>query len=91
MKKITITVLTSLTLLLASQITLANDEQKGPSGRRGPPPEAFTACEGKSAGDTAQFEGRRGDTVTGTCEVRDGKLVLRPERGNRPERPARSE
>lgn len=27
-----------------------------PGGRRhGPPPEAYTACEGKSAGDTAQL------------------------------------
>ena len=50
-------------------------------GRRhqGPPPEAYTACEGKSEGDTAEFESPRGDTVTGTC-VQDGdRLVLRPD------------
>ncbi len=45
----------------------------------GPPPEAFTACEGKSAGDTAEFVSPRGDTVTGTCEEADSRLVLRPD------------
>jgi len=57
---------------------------------RRPPPEAYSACEGKNAGDTAEFVSPRGDTVTGTCELeRDGdRLVLRPdhppeERGGR--------
>ena len=51
------------------------------SGRRhhGPPPEAYTACEGKSEGDTAEFESPRGDTVTGTCEQDGDRLVLRPD------------
>ena len=88
MKKTTITLVATLALLTVSQLAMA----KGPSGRRGPPPEAFTACEGKSAGDTAEFSGRNGESVAGTCEERNGKLVLRPEggrpdRGNRPERP----
>jgi len=50
-------------------------------GRRhqGPPPEAYTACEGKSEGDTAEFESPRGDTVTGTCEMEGERLVLRPD------------
>ena len=50
-------------------------------GRRhhGPPPEAYTACEGKAAGDTAEFVSPRGDTVTGTCEVDGDRLVLRPD------------
>lgn len=50
-------------------------------GHHGPPPEAYTACEGKSEGDTAEFESPHGDTVTGTCEQdRDGdRLVLRPD------------
>ena len=53
------------------------------NGRRhhGPPPEAYTACEGKSAGDTAEFVSPHGDKVTGTCECeQDSKrLVLRPD------------
>lgn len=51
------------------------------SGRTqfGPPPEAFTACEGKNAGDTAEFVSPRGDTVTGTCEQQGDRLVMRPD------------
>lgn len=69
--------LTSFSLLvLTSPNALANDNQQ----RRGPPPEAFTACEGKSSGDNAEFEGRNGESITGICEEdRDGTLVLRPD------------
>ena len=51
------------------------------SGRSqfGPPPEAFAACEGKNAGDTAEFVSPRGDTVTGTCEQLGDRLVMRPD------------
>ncbi len=55
--------------------------------RQGPPPEAYTACEGKSAGDKAEFESPRGDTVTGTCEQQGDRLVLHPD--NPPERGGR--
>jgi hypothetical protein len=55
--------------------------------RQGPPPEAYTACEGKSAGDKAEFESPRGDTVTGTCVQQDDRLVLHPD--NPPERGGR--
>jgi hypothetical protein len=48
-------------------------------GRRGPPPEAYKACEGKTAGATAQFVDPRGETMRGTCEEESGKLVLRPD------------
>ncbi len=48
--------------------------------RQGPPPEAYTACEDKSAGDTAQFTNPRGDAVSGTCEQEGDRLVLRPDR-----------
>ena len=66
-----------------------NDRPRGKNGgkRQGPPPEAYTACEGKNAGDSAQFNSPRGDTVTGTCEEDNGKLVLRPDRMKR-ERPS---
>ena len=45
---------------------------------QGPPPEAYTACEGKSEGDTAEFKDRRGNTITGTC-VMEERLVLWPD------------
>ena len=50
-----------------------------PRPRRGPPPEAYSACEGKSAGNEAQFVGPRGEMVTGTCEKEGDRLVLRPD------------
>ena len=63
-----------------SQLVLRPDNRKGQSGgmRHGPPPEAYKACEGKSAGATAQFINPRGKAVTGTCEEENGKMVLRP-------------
>lgn len=53
--------------------------QRGDGRRQGPPPEAYTACEGKSEGDAAEFESPRGDTVTGTCVLDGNRLVLRPD------------
>jgi hypothetical protein len=50
---------------------------------QGPPPEAYTACDDKNAGDSAQLTNRRGETVEGTCEEENGKLVLRPDRPQR--------
>jgi hypothetical protein len=50
-----------------------------PPDHRGPPPEAFKACEGKSPGAPAEFVNPRGETVKGKCEDKDGKLVLRPD------------
>ena len=47
--------------------------------RHSPPPEAYEACEGKSAGDEAEFINPRGETVTGTCEEEGDRLVLRPD------------
>ncbi len=44
-----------------------------------PPPEAYTACEGKNAGDTAEFVGPRGDKVTGTCKQQGDRLFLVPD------------
>jgi signal transduction histidine kinase len=54
--------------------------------RRAPPPEAYKACEDKRPGSSAQFVDPRGETVKGTCEEEDGKLVFRadPRKGDRP-------
>lgn len=48
--------------------------------RFGPPPEAFKACEGKTAGSKAQFKGPDGEMITGTCRIADERLVLQPDR-----------
>jgi hypothetical protein len=45
----------------------------------GPPPEAFTICEDKNEGDSAEIVTDRGDTLSGTCEKMGDKLVLRPD------------
>ncbi len=66
-----------LSLSCVEQSLARQDEEER---RSGPPPEAFAACESKQAGDQAQFTGRRGETVTGTCESgKDGKLFLKPD------------
>lgn len=49
----------------------------------GPPPEAYSACEGKNTGDTAQFVSPWGETISGTCEQEGDRLVLRPDRSER--------
>lgn len=85
--KRTVIILALLGILIVAN-AFGSDSSSRENGRRnqGPPPEAYCACEGKNAGDTAGFVSPRGDTVTGTCEEdRDGdRLVLRPD--NPPER-----
>lgn len=65
--------------LLNLYVNIASAQEGGRGQHNGPPPEAFTACEGKSAGDTAEFVSPRGDTVTGTCVAEKDSLVLRPD------------
>ncbi len=55
-----------------------NGLSRKPPPRQGPPPRAYRACEGRSAGDEAQFISLRGKTVTGICEQERDRLVLRP-------------
>lgn len=67
-----------LTLLFAtacSDTVLASSPGSGMS----PPPEAFTACEDKDVGDRAKFNNRQGQSVSGICEERNGRLILRPD------------
>jgi hypothetical protein len=58
-----------------------NDNQQAGEHHRGPPPEAYTACEGKAAGVAASFINHRGDTINGVCQAdQAGKLFIRRER-----------
>jgi len=75
-------------IIIFSSLGSESFAQGGGGRHHGPPPEAYTACEGKSAGDTAEFESPRGDTVTGTCEQEGDRLVLRPD--NPPDRGGRN-
>ena len=43
-----------------------------------PPPEAVAACKGKTQGVVVSFTGRRGETVSGTCEKIGDVLAARP-------------
>lgn len=61
------------------KLALTPEGGRGGEGR-GPGPEAFKACEGKSAGDTASITGPEGRSFSGTCRERDGKLALMPDR-----------
>ena len=67
----------------AGQLVLRPDRSNEQGGKRPPcpPPEAYSACEGKNVGDSAQFTTPGGETRFGTCEEdRDGRVVLRPDR-----------
>jgi hypothetical protein len=60
------------------------DGTDAPRGRRhhGPPPEAISACDGLSDGDTCSFTSRRGDEIEGTCgTTRGGDFACMPEGG----------
>ncbi|WP_320169847.1 hypothetical protein [Maridesulfovibrio sp.] len=78
MKKI---ILLICLIVLGASAALAQpgmmDDQHG--DRPGPPPEAYTACDGKQVGDSAQMTTPNGDTITGTCEQEGDRLVLRPD------------
>ena len=85
------TIVIALLGILIAFSALGNEALAQQQGRRyqGPPPEAYTACEGKSEGDAAEFESPHGDTVTGTCEMEGDRLVMRPDNppphGGRPD------
>lgn len=66
-----------LTLLLMPTIGCA--KSSGRDKRQGPPPEAVEACEGKSAGDSVTFTGRRGESLEAICREIDGQLAAVPE------------
>lgn len=88
MKKITITIIVMFGICAAIAFGSDTEKRRPMGGHNGPPPEAYTACEGKSAGDTAEFESPRGDTVTGVCIEEGDQLVLRPDNppgGRRPD------
>jgi hypothetical protein len=50
-----------------------------PGGRREPPPFAFTACDGKAAGDTCSVQ-LHDTEISGTCAATsDDRVFCRPE------------
>jgi hypothetical protein len=71
------------TLLIAGAAYAESDQENQPRrGHRGPPEVALEACSNSVQGDPCSFEGRRGNTVEGTCEAPDEKpLACKPEGG----------
>jgi hypothetical protein len=49
------------------------------SGRRGPPPEAISACENLDEGSACSFTGRRGDASGQCIQTPDEQLACAPE------------
>lgn len=71
-----------LGLLFSLWSCFAADEGpgNGAGGRPpGPPPEALAACKGKTEGAKVSFTGRRGETLTGTCQTTPQGLAARPD------------
>jgi len=87
MNKFVIKILMILFLLiggiLATQAEEMNVSPK-PEGGMKPPPEAITACKGKSEGTAVQFTTLREDTLKGVCKQFEGILAAMPERGALP-------
>ncbi len=93
MRKYGLLLMTGLSVLTFSGCTVAQDQSE-PSGqrgggkeRKGPPPEAFTACNGLAVEAICTVETPRGK-LSGTCQApRDeGELVCALAGGKKPRR-----
>jgi len=60
---------------LADAIDAPSVGRERPSG---PPPEAYTACEGKNAGEVVVVETPHGETIEAVCTLKDDHLFARP-------------
>lgn len=69
--------------VVAAQVGLAESKEGQEPRRKGPPPEAFAACEGRAEGEKVAFDTPRGHTLQAICKHKQGKLVAVPE-GHRP-------
>ena len=75
-----VTLMFFITLGMAAPV-MANTLPPPPGmGERpnGPPPEAFTACDGKKAGDAVTVATPHGDQIQAVCEILDSRLVAKP-------------
>ena len=77
-----ISIIINLLAIFIAVMAFGNEATSQQTRRRhhGPPPEAYTACKGKKAGDKADFVSPHGDTVSGVCEQRGDQLILRPDK-----------
>lgn len=84
--KITVTMIAILLAVPAagwdSTDSMGGDRQ-GRDQRMKPPPEAYTACEGKSEGASVRVTTPDGKTIEATCRSLDGQLVAAPKMSGR--------
>ena len=74
--------LSALIALTLLALTLPLSAQDGPPPGGGPPREALAACNGRAEGASCTFQGRGGESVTGTCGAPPGRpLACRPAGG----------
>ncbi len=74
--------LITLTFLLIAALPMTSCAEKN-NRNQGPPPEAIEACQDKSEGDVVSFSGRRGESVSATCQTIGDILVAVPEGHNK--------
>ncbi|MFT5700158.1 MAG: hypothetical protein ACI8ZB_003029 [Desulforhopalus sp.] len=78
-KRVTVMIMITMMTALTSLTACAAGGGQGGGQQGGPPPEAYTACEGKTEGATISIKSPQGDTVSATCTMLDGKLAAVPE------------
>lgn len=74
----------AIVLMTAAPQSYAESNRRGPP--RGAPQEAITACSNLSEGDACSFEGRRNDTVEGSCMITPDEVLACATEGGPPER-----
>jgi len=75
-----------LILTVCTTACLAQDRQDQRERPRQPPQEAIDACTDQAESAEVTFNGRRGETLSATCQLIDGQLVAVPEDHNRKQR-----
>jgi hypothetical protein len=75
-----------LSLTVCTTACLAQDRQDQRERPRQPPQEAIDACTDQEESAEVTFSGRRGETLSATCQRIDGQLVAVPEDHNKKQR-----
>jgi len=72
--------------ILSVSLAFANQPTQPKSGKRQPPQEAITACEGKDDGSSCTVKTPRGHTLEGTCRTTPDKkyFACKPKNGPKP-------
>ena len=79
MPRLSLMALAALVFLSLPSAAFEGEEGGRSPDRRGPPQVALDACDGAAELDTCSFEGRRGEALSGSCEVIQEQLACVPE------------